>query len=47
MMVCPLVVMGAVTLLGSQVPVNWQCKPDLATKGLASVLTTLCNALPF
>lgn len=45
--VCPIVAQGAVSLLGSQIPSNWQCNPTLASQGLVAVLTTACNALPF
>lgn len=45
--ICPIIVKGAVSLLGSQIPSNWECNPAMASAGVEVALTAACNLLPF
>lgn len=47
LLACPLVAEGAVSLLGTAIPASWGCDPVLAKQGLAAMITTVCNLLPF
>jgi hypothetical protein len=43
-LVCPLAVGAAIGLLSNKVPASWGCAPGASTAGLATTLTSLCEA---